>query len=352
MTVYIITVAIVILFEPILNLFMSKQRAKKIYVFIVGIWMFGVLALRSEIVGNDLVNYLPRYIIFGNSTWNSLLVVAEDKATEIGYAVLNKLLFSINESPRTIMVVSALIIIYCWCLSIYYDSLLPRLSFITYIGLSLYTSAFSGLRQATATAICITAHRYLKERKFKKYCLIVLLAATIHKSALIMIPVYFLFKIKISLKMFLEFIGILILCVAFGGKIIVFIADRFSYGRYLQLLGQGSGALGVLVIYLFFLISTFLFLKNYYIVELRIYIYSLFILILFSILTFYLPITGRIMSYFNALLVIELPNFIAKIKNVYNRRVMLYICGTILMAYYFLIICRADTSGIIPYKFM
>ena len=352
MIIYIVTVIIVVLTEPFLTLFLPKRKVKKAYILCVGMWMFLVLSLRSETVGNDLDNYLPRYILFGNTPWIRLPDTANKKATEIGYAVINKLLFYLNASPRTLLVFAAFIMIWLLCLRIYTDSPIPRLSFIIYIGLSLYTSAFSGLRQSIATAVFMYAYKYLKNRDFVKYCMVIVLASTIHKSILVVIPLYFLVDIKIDMKKSLCFLAAFGMCWLLGEKIISFIASNFKYENYVTDLGSGGGAVGLLVIYLSFLASIFLLQKNYNAIESRIYIYSLFILTLFTILTFSLSITTRIMSYFNALIVITLPTCIARTKNTGNRKIMSCVYSVMLLAYYFLTICRADTSGIIPYEFM
>ena len=52
------------------------------------------------------------------------------------------------------------------------------------------------VRQAVAISIIIFAIKYIKENNFFKYILFVLLAATAHYSALLLLPFYFVNKIK------------------------------------------------------------------------------------------------------------------------------------------------------------
>lgn len=57
-----------------------------------------------------------------------------------------------------------------------------------------YFSAFNGMRQWIASIILFWAIKYIWNDNFIKYFICVILASTIHISALIMIPVYFIVK--------------------------------------------------------------------------------------------------------------------------------------------------------------
>lgn len=73
-------------------------------------------------------------------------------------------------------------------------------SLFLFVALGYYAVMFNGIRQALAMAICFFATRYINERKFLKYVIIILLATFCHTTALIMIPMYFLNKIRVNKK--------------------------------------------------------------------------------------------------------------------------------------------------------
>ena len=72
------------------------------------------------------------------------------------------------------------------------------ISLFVYITLGQYAFCFNGERQALAIAIYILAIQYIKSRDFKKYCLIVLIAALFHKTIIVAITVIFQFLLKKS----------------------------------------------------------------------------------------------------------------------------------------------------------
>lgn len=73
-------------------------------------------------------------------------------------------------------------------------------SLFLFVALGYYAIMFNGIRQALAMAICFFSTKYINERKFLKYVIIILLATMCHTTALIMIPMYFLNMIKLDKK--------------------------------------------------------------------------------------------------------------------------------------------------------
>lgn len=65
-----------------------------------------------------------------------------------------------------------------------------------FITMGCYTVSMNGIRQYLATAILFLTLPLIKKRKFVLYLIIVLLTSTIHASAIIFIPIYFLDKVK------------------------------------------------------------------------------------------------------------------------------------------------------------
>ena len=89
----------------------------------------------------------------------------------------------------------------------------------------------SFIRQSFAIGIFLFAIRYLKEKRFVPYLLIVLLAATFHKSILLLIPFYFLAQVPICWKTLAVYGTGTILIMAFFWPIFEFIT-QFVYQFY------------------------------------------------------------------------------------------------------------------------
>ncbi len=75
-----------------------------------------------------------------------------------------------------------------------------------------YCPMYNYVRQGVALAIIFYALRYAEERKFGKYLLMVLIAATMHLSAIVGIAIYFVFVFKDKIK-FNKYIVITIIAV-------------------------------------------------------------------------------------------------------------------------------------------
>ncbi|MBQ4104915.1 MAG: EpsG family protein [Clostridia bacterium] len=69
-----------------------------------------------------------------------------------------------------------------------------------YIFTSCWSGCFNGARQYLAAAILFAGHRYIFERKFIHYCIVVFLASSFHITALIMLPMYFIITKRLSLQ--------------------------------------------------------------------------------------------------------------------------------------------------------
>lgn len=98
-------------------------------------------------------------------------------------------------------------------------------SLFLFITMTHYVWMLNGMRQFIAVSIIFLNLKYIKERRFIPYVIFVLLLASIHITALIMIPTYFIGTSKPWGKRFWFFI-ILMLVV---GMSMDFIAERFSY---------------------------------------------------------------------------------------------------------------------------
>ena len=71
-----------------------------------------------------------------------------------------------------------------------------ELSLYVYITYGMYLTSMNGIRQFLAAAIFFAATKYIFNGNWKKYMVLVLFASTIHQTALILIPIYFLVRRK------------------------------------------------------------------------------------------------------------------------------------------------------------
>lgn len=106
-----------------------------------------------------------------------------------------------------------------------------ELAIILYLLIGCWHFSFNIVKQSAAATVLFCGYNFLKERQFRQWCLICLLAATFHVSAILMLPVYFLADNKIDKRRI-----IILILAAF---IIRFSYDKMFY--MIAFLKRGEG---------------------------------------------------------------------------------------------------------------
>lgn len=104
-----------------------------------------------------------------------------------------------TQNFQWVVIITSFLTIFLLTIVIYQYSKYYTLSFLLYIPF-FYFFTLSGVRQGLALSISLMSFRFLKEKKFFKYLLVILLAASFHYTALVMIPAYFVLNIKLDWK--------------------------------------------------------------------------------------------------------------------------------------------------------
>lgn len=202
MAIYFILYILLILGAFFQSFVFKTQKSRRLFCIFAFILIAGMLSLRHPSMGIDLgygssEGYLGMFIKIGNCSWKQ---VFSDTFLnyERGYVIFCKLLSYLSIDPQILMVACAIISVSAisWLIYKYSDS--PCLSFIIWMGLPIFTTNFSTLRQVIAIALTVFSYKFIKEKKLVKFILVVLLASTFHKSAIIFLVAYPLYYIKIS----------------------------------------------------------------------------------------------------------------------------------------------------------
>lgn len=111
---------------------------------------------------------------------------------EPGFIFILKILKSISEDPQLMIFTLGVVttVINVWIIRQY--SKCFELAVLMYIASGFYLVTMNGIRQCLAGAILFAATTFIIKGKFKSYLFVTLLMYTIHNSALVMIPVYFI----------------------------------------------------------------------------------------------------------------------------------------------------------------
>lgn len=83
-----------------------------------------------------------------------------------------------------------------------------NLCVLFYILLGFWHFSFNLVKQSVAATILLCGYNYIRDRKFKNWLIICLVAATFHISAIIMIPIYFIINTNIKRKSIITILAI------------------------------------------------------------------------------------------------------------------------------------------------
>ena len=92
----------------------------------------------------------------------------------------------------------------------------PVVGLLCYFGLLYFNLEMIYIRQATAVALCFFALQYIPPKKFLPFLLIILLACTFHRVAVLMLPLYFVLQAKIPTWVYIAVIAVGAVLMAVG----------------------------------------------------------------------------------------------------------------------------------------
>lgn len=231
MKVYLITIILVIIFSN--NLYghikyvENNEKIKyddygQIVTFLCGLVLMFVAGFRWK-VGTDFGNYMLMYERV-KSTWFDLLMLFD----EPGIGIIAKVGSLFYDHPISMFILASIVTVSLYVITIKKYSYNFQLSILLYIFVGAWHGAFNGIRQYLAAAVLFAGHRFIYEKKIWKYVLVVLVAMMFHRTAIVMLPVYFLANGKLSIKN----IGIVVVSV---------VAIRYSYDNLLSVMSFFKG---------------------------------------------------------------------------------------------------------------
>lgn len=162
------------------------------------IWIF-LLGCRHPSMGVDLqyggpYGYLGQFPVIAGLSWEEIL--RWNGHYELGYVVFNKLLGYIGTADQVLLFACAFLVIGMLAFVISRNSDYPFLSSIICVGLPFFLMSFSGLRQILSVSITFLSYELIREKRYVRFGLMVLLAMGFHSSAWIFIFAYPLYHLR------------------------------------------------------------------------------------------------------------------------------------------------------------
>lgn len=185
---------------------MTTVKNKYIFVMFFGIFIIFLSGIRWE-TGTDWEPYYNYFI--KNNYMNDF--IQDEVHFEIGYAMLNFIAKEVFSSYSGLLFLIATIIVFLKYFTIYQYAAYPLVGlFINFIN---FNGDLFPVRQMIAVAICAFAVRYIIQRNQIYFILFVICAMSFHISAIIFLPAYYIFYLKIGNK---KFVVLLLLSFVLG----------------------------------------------------------------------------------------------------------------------------------------
>lgn len=227
-----LTNIILIVVEGIILCGRGLKQGNKIFLFLAFVQLFVLHAFLDPFVMEDLPGYCYTFSVFGkNPLLYSIEIGYIGVKMEPGWILLCKCLYYISNNYRILLIVDSLIIVGGYLTTIRKYSPLLNISVFVFLCTTFNQSLFV-LRQHTAMAICLLSIPFIFERNLKKFLIVISIASLIHQTAVIFIPIYFVYVIKFTKKFWCIYILALLVGSVVAAPIFNWTFSHLWYNSY------------------------------------------------------------------------------------------------------------------------
>lgn len=358
MEIYLILLGIIIALAVLLGYSHSNKNIRKIlFLVLVFILLFSVMALRDRSVGVDTDLYCRIFTGFVNGSVNN-----DNFDTSKLYEYYNILIGKIlGNDARNIILTNSFIIILLFCIFINKSSTNIYISTILYILLYFYLQGFNIARQMIAIFLTAISMQYVVNRNIKKYLILNFIAVFIHNTSIVITLVGLVIMIikNMNYKKFIALMtGMLFSALVIDRLVYIFISIFPKYSSYIISndydYGSGRKILLILVYAVFLCIGLYALHKKKKDMtpeEYRKYmIYSTLVGIscITGIFGSQSILIGRVSLYFEIYMIVYIPMVVELIN---KRKDIWYFFIILLLFVPFYIQLLGNISGVVPYKF-
>lgn len=220
--------------SPSVNMQKSVNRKNNtLFLTLCGLYLVLFIGLRGTHVGDDTVWY--KYYFFQETDHEFFDFSSYTSSHfEIGYRIITKLIALFTHNEQIYLIIVAAISVYLWMKAI--SLLSPEKPFNTLLYGTLFIQSYfyfymNVIRQGIACSILALALYQLFNKKYIRYFVLVLVAATFHSFALLFIPLIALEKVSITRKNYIKINIIVLASLSIFSRIAKIVTERF-FPRY------------------------------------------------------------------------------------------------------------------------
>lgn len=338
MTIYLVNIALLILWALLLMRSDATYKRGWFVTFATIQWIF-LSGFRHISVGDDTAQYKALFLgtqrLPLETLTNDFFKIFFTENEDPGYYLFQRLVQFGIEDYQMYLVLIALIFMVPLGYWIYKYSSEPLISFILFSVLFYEFFAITGLRQTVATALVVLiGYHFVRSRSLVPFLFILFIAMTIHKSAFVFLPFYFLANKRLTkgyILGMLSFIGALFVL---RGPFFNMLVSLSGYDTYDYLAGAGAVNFSAMLIFILLLALW----RRDKILENNPsaihYFNALFLAACFLPLTFINPSMMRLVQYFTLFLLLLIPEIIKTFE--VRERVVVYYAAMSLLILLFL----------------
>jgi hypothetical protein len=186
----------------------AELQWRKCALFFSALPLFMLLALRYE-VGIDYSHYSNAYEVISHYGFFEPVPSGYTAWLGNGFVYVCKLVALFFGKGfvwyHAVLAAASLLFLY---MAIFENSKMPLLSLFIYLCDGYYYQLFNQSRQGLAVLMVFFSYKYIFENRFISFALMIVAASSIHPSALIFFPSFFLAKKEFSIKILLIFLVI------------------------------------------------------------------------------------------------------------------------------------------------
>lgn len=313
--------------------------------------LFGVSALRLN-VGNDYAKYVEFFHLIRCKLDTDVVV-----PTEFGFNLICLLIYFVSGKTENYLLMFAFfafVTIFLFLKAMYKQADSFGFTFFLFMTLGYYFQTFSTVRYYLALAMAVIAIPYVIKKKWINFILICLLGATIHKSMLIVIPLYFLAQIKWNkIFTFLVFLvsASFLIFQNFYMEIFLKVYPTYEETEYLE---GGTSYISIVRCVAVLILSLALYEKTVKNSERNrfYFVCNIGALILYTCCSF-LPVISRVGYYLTITQIFFIPSLIMGIENKKIRKVITVLVVLAAIGYFLIfLVIKAPQDGlrILPYE--
>lgn len=320
------------------------KRASFAFLLFSFLSIFLLSALRVD-VGIDYPSY---------ASWFDNLYTFESAYFEPGFTTMIQIIQYFTLDSQWLFIVSSAITLSFIFISAKKYSPMFALSIFLFCTMGFLSHSLNLTRQFIAISIVLFAYGYIVDKKLLKYLTTVMVASLFHKTALIMLPVYFFLRMRPSKFVWLTVAVIATLLTAFKSQVISFVVENF-YPQYYDkaFVGEAIGSSYYMIVSVALIGSILYFIQqkrlDLKVVRDRIIVNLVLTVALLHVVLNWVPLSNRVSLYFDILLILIIPQLVILMKDKTRKRIII----VIVLAYFILaayLSFSSNSNGVLPYK--